>query len=79
MKIGIEIDLVQGRGAIRWEGITWRRVWRLCAAVGSLLIAGNLMADRLDLPSTQTNMHTTKPATTLPVSRTGRRPGEAHP
>ena len=68
MKIGIEMDWVQGCGSIRWEGITWRRVWRLCAAVGSLLIASNLMADRLGLPLTQTNVTIAKPAT-------GHRPG----
>lgn len=72
MKIGIEIDLAQGRGSISWEGVIWRRVWRLCAAVGSLLIAGNLMADRLGLPLTQTNMNIAKPA-----PGTGHRPGVA--
>lgn len=72
MKIGIEMDLVQGCGSICWEGITWRRVWRLCAAVGSLLIAGNLMADRLDQPLTQINVNITKPAPAI-----GHRPGVA--
>ena len=72
MKIGIEMDLVLGRGSIRWEGITWRRVWRLCATVGGLLIAGNLMADRLDLPLTQINVSIAKPA-----PGTGHRPGVA--
>jgi len=70
MKIGIEIDLMQGRRSVCWEGITWRRVWRLCAAVGSLLIAGNLMADRLGLPIAQTNVNIAKPA-----PGTGHRPG----
>lgn len=79
MKIGIEMDLAQGRGSICWEGITWRQIRRLCVAVGGLLIAGNLLADRLDPPSTQTNTHTTKPALTLPATRPSRRPGEAHP
>lgn len=62
MKIGIEMDLERGRGSICWEGVIWRRVWRLCATVGSLLIAGNLMADRLDLPLTQINVSIAKPA-----------------
>lgn len=72
MKIGIEMDLAQGRGLICWEGITWRRVWRLCATVGSLLIAGTLMADRLHLPLTQINVNIAKPA-----PATGHRPGIA--
>lgn len=72
MKIGIEMDLAQGRGSICWEGITWRQVRRLCVAVGGLLIAGNLLADRLDLPLTQTNVNIAKPA-----PGTSHRPGVA--
>lgn len=72
MKIVVKIDLAQGRGSICWKGVIWRRVWRLCVAVGSLLVAGNLMADRLELPIAQTNVNIAKPAL-----GTGQRPGVA--
>ncbi len=48
MKIGIEIDFKRGSGSIYWKSVGWRQFLRLCIAVSSLLVAGNLMADRLD-------------------------------
>ena len=72
MKIVVKMDLAQGRGSICWKGANWRRVWGLCIAVGGLLVAGNLMADRLGLPITQTNVSIAKPA-----PDTGHRPGVA--
>ncbi len=50
-----------GHGSICWEDITWCR-GRLCIAVGSLLIAGHLMAERLDLSLAQINVRNAKPA-----------------
>lgn len=72
MKIVVKMDLAQGRGSICWKGANWRLVWGLCVAVGGLLVAGNLMADRLGLPITQINENIAKPA-----PGTGHRPGAA--
>lgn len=69
MKIGIEIDFKRGSGSIYWKSIGWRQVLRLSIAVSSLFVAGNLIANRLDSPVTQTNTHTTMPAQTLPAAR----------
>ncbi|UCV22559.1 hypothetical protein [Ferribacterium limneticum] len=68
MKIVVKMDLEQGRGSICWKGANWRLVWWPCVTVGGLLVAGNLMGDRLDPPITQTNTDTTKPAPTLRFS-----------
>ena len=55
MKIMVEMDLEHGSGSIRWKRASWRRIWWLCVAVSGLLVASDLMTDRLDLVITRIN------------------------
>lgn len=43
MKIFLEVDLTKGNGAVRWEGVTSRRVRRLFGSVVAVLGAVALL------------------------------------